>query len=201
MKSTERRARQRESLRQEILDAARELFVAEGYERVTMRKIADRIGYSPTTIYLHFEDKDDLLGAICDEAFGKLVQRLEKLDQWHPGDPLAQLRAGLHEYADFGLRNPAHYRLVFMQKQPDGLRGAFAGSGGERAFAYLREGVAACVAAGLFREVDVEAAAQSLWAAVQGVVALFVVEKPFPFVSRDALVSMTIDTMIAGLRR
>jgi len=65
----ERRAREKKELRQEILDAARDLFVREGFENVSMRKIAEKIEYSPTTIYLYFQDKADLLDCICEETF------------------------------------------------------------------------------------------------------------------------------------
>ena len=66
----ERRAREKKELRQEILDAARDLFLREGYENVSMRKIAEKIEYSPTTIYLYFQDKADLLDCICEETLG-----------------------------------------------------------------------------------------------------------------------------------
>ena len=68
----ERREREREEVRGKILDAARELFVAEGYAAVTMRKIAAAIEYSPTAIYLHFRDKEAVINAICDTDFLKL---------------------------------------------------------------------------------------------------------------------------------
>src|ERR687885_1755275 len=77
----ERRAREKQELRQEILDAARELFIREGFENVSMRKIADKIEYSPTTIYLHFQDKADLLDCICEETLGKLQQRLAAIGE------------------------------------------------------------------------------------------------------------------------
>ena len=63
-------------MRQRILDAARELFVHEGYDAVSMRRIAARIEYSPTAIYLHFPDKESILSALCDETFEKLSARL-----------------------------------------------------------------------------------------------------------------------------
>ena len=72
----ERRDREREEVRRKILDAARELFTAEGYERVTMRRIAEAIEYSPTTIYNHFQDKDDLLQALCEDEFARLLALL-----------------------------------------------------------------------------------------------------------------------------
>ena len=71
---TERREREREEVRRKILDAAHELFRREGYENVTMRRIAEAIEYSPTTIYNHFEDKDDLVKALCQEDFAALLE-------------------------------------------------------------------------------------------------------------------------------
>ena len=105
MGSIERRERQKENLRREILDAAREMFIDEGYEAVSMRKIANRIEYSPTTIYLYFKDKSELFNQLCEETFAQLAQRLENLHRKH-SDPLDYLRAGLRCYIDFGLKNP-----------------------------------------------------------------------------------------------
>src|ERR1700746_2053215 len=97
----ERRARQKKYLRQEILDAASELFVKEGYENVSMRRIADKIEYSPTTIYLYFRDKADLLEQVCHETFSRLTNVLRAiLDR--PGDPVQRLRSGLLAYIQFG---------------------------------------------------------------------------------------------------
>ena len=75
----ERRAREKEQLRRRILSAARELFVTEGYESVSMRKIADMIEYSPTTIYLYYEDKADLLDSVCKETLLNLLNTLDLL--------------------------------------------------------------------------------------------------------------------------
>src|SRR5215471_2936289 len=105
----ERRARQKRYLRQEILDAASELFVRDGFESVSMRRIADRIEYSPTTIYLYFKDKAELLEQVCTETFSRLRQVLVRIEEL-PGDPLERLRRGLMAYVKFGLENPHHYR-------------------------------------------------------------------------------------------
>src|SRR5277367_2891561 len=74
----ERRAHHKAALRREIMDVAAELFGTEGYENVSMRKIAQRIGYTPMAIYLHFKDKNDLLDCICEEAFIQLYRSLER---------------------------------------------------------------------------------------------------------------------------
>jgi AcrR family transcriptional regulator len=194
----ERRAREKSSLRQEILAAARQMFVEVGYEAVSMRKLAERIEYSPTAIYLHFEDKETLFRAVCEETFDRLVRRLDKVRARHVGDPLGGLKAGLREYIDFGLKHPDHYVVTFMQRQRATVAD-FGGSAGERAFSHLRSAVAECGKAGLLRPVDREVAAQVLWASIHGLVALFVVEKPFPFAPRQVLIETQLETLIAGL--
>ncbi|HET8644161.1 MAG TPA: helix-turn-helix domain-containing protein, partial [Vicinamibacteria bacterium] len=87
----ERRERDRQGLRRRILDAARELFMREGYERVTMRRIAQAIEYSPTAIYQHFEDKDALVRALCADEFGQLLRALPREAPADPVDGLRQL--------------------------------------------------------------------------------------------------------------
>src|SRR6478672_1258603 len=81
----ERQERDREAVRRSILDAARELFVSEGYRNVSIRKIAEKIEYSPAAIYGYFPSKDDIFYALAEEGFHLL----------HPGDSGAALDAGL----------------------------------------------------------------------------------------------------------
>src|SRR5438034_10599041 len=98
----ERQLEQRERLRRSMLDAAAELFVKEGYESVSMRRIAQKINYSPMSIYGYFRDKAELLDTICEETFAKLIQhkRLPKPEDY-PGDPVGYLKAGLRAYIEF----------------------------------------------------------------------------------------------------
>src|SRR6266581_8023816 len=90
----ERRARQKEGVREEILDAARTLFVKEGYEHVSIRKIAEKVEYAPGTIYLYFRDKAEILDRICEETFARLAIRLHAINA-DPSNPLDGLRRGL----------------------------------------------------------------------------------------------------------
>src|SRR5207237_9162206 len=118
-----RREREREALRQVIMDAARELFVEEGFENVSMRRIAEKIEYSPTTIYLYFEDKLSLLFAICGETFAKLAKRMEIIRK-ETDNPVEALKKGCRAYVEFGLKHPNHYKLTFINhpyhpKDPD----------------------------------------------------------------------------------
>src|SRR5260370_42086235 len=92
----ERRARQKEGVREEILDAARALFVKEGYEHVSIRKIAGKIEYAPGTIYLYFRDKAEILHRLCEETFSKLAQRKQAINA-DPPDPLEGFSRGLRQ--------------------------------------------------------------------------------------------------------
>src|SRR5215468_1634410 len=112
----QRREREKEEVKQKILDAARELFVEHGYEAVSMRKIAERIEYSPTAIYLHFKDKEAVLREICDADFGALAQGFATIARI--ADPRERLVATGNAYAEFGLTHPNHYRLMFMTPHP-----------------------------------------------------------------------------------
>ena len=140
MGTTERRERERQELRERILDAARTLFAEQGYDAVTMRKIADRIEYSPTAIYFHFKDKQTLLQELCDTDFGALAHEFQKIARI--GDPVDRLRQIGRAYVEFAIAYPNHYRLMFMTPskaslEPEGSRLA-RGNPEEDAYAFLR---------------------------------------------------------------
>src|SRR5215472_157963 len=149
----ERKARQKKFLRQEILDAASELFVKEGYENVSMRRIADKIEYSPTTIYLYFEDKASLLFAVCEETFAKLAKRMESITRQND-DPITALKRGCRAYVEFGLKYPNHYRVTFINHPELHLGREHylrEGSMGMRCYSHLRANVQACIREGRFK--------------------------------------------------
>lgn len=200
----ERRARQKKFLRQEILDAASELFVRNGYENVSMRRIAEKIEYSPTTIYLHFKDKAELLDQVCHETFGRLANVLARIQE-QPADPLERLKRGLLAYIKFGLENPHHYRATFMILLPKELaaaKHAKEDSPGMQAFDFLRRSISDCVAAGEFRKVDVELVSQTFWAGIHGVTSLLITHaEVFPWVGREKVIHSMVDTLVAGVAK
>lgn len=197
-----RRQREKQLLRQEILDAARSLFIREGYDNVSMRKIAEKIDYSPTTIYLYFKDKSELLFAVCQETFARLAQELKAIEG-ASADPLEALKLGLRKYVEFGLRHPQHYTLTFMIPHEHGMdrtRYLSPDSMGMKTFAFLGRGIEACVRKKKFRQVDIQTAAQALWAAIHGVTSLLISHKEFPWVKREVLVDTVIEAAVKNLR-
>jgi len=197
----ERKERQKENLRQEILDAASEMFANEGYANVSMRKIAEQIEYSPTTIYLYFKDKNDLLNQICEDTFGKLYEKVSAI-QKESGNPLECLRKGTRAYIEFGLEHPNHYEVTFITPIMEYLGEEihpYEGSMGERTFNFLRSQVDACVAEGYFRKGDVDTMSQTMWAAMHGLTSILIGHSDFPFVERSKLIDCMTETMIKGM--
>ena len=192
----ERREREREEVRHKILDAARELFVSEGYEKVTMRRIAEAIEYSPTAIYLHFEDKDDLVLALCREDFGRLLGVFEKAEL--PRDPVDRIRQLGLAYARFGLQNPNHYRFMFMTARAPEHKPE-ATDPGHQSFGFLRAAVSEAIESGAFVKSDPDTVAEVLWASIHGAMALLISVRPDCW-PRPPVADLVDQTIEAGLR-
>ena len=201
MSVLERREREKQALRQEILSAARELFANEGYESVSMRKIAEKIEYSPTTIYLYFRDKQEVVQEICRETFALLTKRLDEVLA-APGDPVERLKTGLRAYVEFGLEHPDHYRVSLMMPCTDceeAPREKFEESEGAEAFKCLTRSVSECVQAGRIANSDILAVSQVLWVSIHGLVSLLITHGDhFPWIERNRLIEMTIGTVVQG---
>jgi AcrR family transcriptional regulator len=206
MSAKDRRAREKQQLRQQILDAARDLLVREGYDHLSMRRVADRIDYSPTAIYLHFKDKQDLVFSLCDETFARLVRELETLEADYP-DPLVRLRKGMERYIAFGLKNPQHYVPAFILPHPealDSMRQAeivSADSNALRALGTLRNTIADCVRAKRIRRVDPDITARAFWTALHGITSALIVHRDFPWGDEDKVVRTLLDALVDGVKR
>ncbi|HJS58282.1 MAG TPA: TetR/AcrR family transcriptional regulator [Vicinamibacteria bacterium] len=197
MGTVERRGREREKVRKQILDAARELFARDGYERVTMRAVAEAIEYSPTTIYNHFEDKEDLVEALCQEDFARLFAALTAGPLTE--DSIERIRQMGRAYARFALNLPNHYRFMFMTaKNPDHeMRPDMPGW---RSFELLLDACREGVARGHLGGDSPEAMAQVLWASLHGAAALLVTYRPDQFPCVPAVPDLIEKTCENALR-
>ena len=208
MGTIERRERERQELRTKILDAARELFVELGYEAVTMRKVAERIEYSPTAIYFHFRDKDALMRELCDEDFGSLAREFQKIARI--ADPVDRLRKIGRAYVAFAMSHRNHYQLMFMTPHPESIKPEdsrlMRGNPEEDAYAFLKSTVAEAIAAGRLRPEyrDADLVSQMVWAASHGVVSLHIAKCKDAWVDwRDPIQTAhtQIEVLIRGLAR
>jgi AcrR family transcriptional regulator len=193
MSALTRRQQHSAELKGMILDAARDLFVREGHQHLSMRRLASKIEYSPATIYLHFRSKEELLECLVEESFDRLERTLQKVRH---DDPVEMLRAALRAYVQFGLRHPNHYHFAFVMRPGQAQSGPYRP---HQAFEFLRRCVQRCISTGRFRRVDAEVVAQLLWASVHGITSLLIARPRFPWVRRQMLIGEAIDNSIRGL--
>jgi AcrR family transcriptional regulator len=178
-RSAERRTRERAETREKILEAAREMFVQHGYEATTMRAIADRIEYTPTAIYHHFQNKEALLTELATMDFRSLARAFQRIGKIE--DPLERLSRTGQAYVDFALEHPMQYQLMFMTRKPQEVQ-VHKGKGDPRedAYAFLRETCQAAIASGRLRPEfnDPDELAQIAWSSLHGLMALHIVRHP-----------------------
>ena len=199
MGTKERQQRDRDRLQQSILTAARELFVAEGYRNVSMRKIADRIEYSPAAIYSYFPSKDDIFFALAEEGFRLLAQHLLAAIQ-NVDDPLERLRRGLWAFYEFSKTNPEYFDLMFIDRSVPSLTQDF------QRFEFFQETTAraeadlhACIDRGQFsRSLNPAAALHVLWVGMLGAATIGLAQRLAPGEDPDALARDLLDSLIAG---
>ncbi len=192
------------SRRGEILDAAKRLFLTEGFERATIRKIAASVGVSSAALYLYFPDKDAILRTIAKSTFETLLARLEESQRQADTD-LERFRAGLRAYVAFGLAHPDEYRLTFLAKMM-----ASCGPGrpvdpcgpvqaADRSFDILANGIGRLMQAGIFRPADPILTAEAVWASLHGVTGLLLDQREHLESDTEALVTAVIDMVVRGL--
>ena len=196
----QKRVKYREEFRREILDVARELFINEGYEKFSMRKLDEKIDYSATTIYLYFRDKDDLLLAICEKVAEQYFANLSRIRASHL-DPLDTLRQALLYLVEFGFNNPNQYRVFFFTR-PDvyGTQEEFMEkeSMARKSYLIFKEIVHDCIDAGKLQQLDTELLTQALAVAVHGLIVMTIYRKGFPWADRNMLAHTLVDGLLRG---
>ena len=200
-----RRERQKAETREQLLDAARELFVERGLEATTMRAVAARVGFTATTIYHHFRDKQELFEQLCARDFLELARALNRIGRM--ADPIERLRNIGYAYADFALDHPSQYRFMFMTvqvQQPQNRDEIQHGNPDEDAYAFLRHTVVDAIASERLRPelADADQVAQMMWGTVHGVVSLRITKGDDDWIEwadARATARATVDMAVRGI--
>lgn len=168
---TDRKEREKQEMRRLIIESAMRMFVDEGYEKTSIRAIAEKIEYSPGTIYLYYKDKDELLFEVQREAFGKLLEALQ--ERAVSKDPFKRLTQVMHTYVEFGLAHPDLYDLMFIIRAPMKTaeeKGEWLN--GDACFDYLRIAIQECIEKKMIRYTDPRVGSLSVWSFGHGLVSL-----------------------------
>jgi len=186
-----RRREMREDTRRSILDAAESLLVEDGYERFSMRRLANRCGYTAPTIYHYFGDKRRLIDAVLDHGFGRILDRLREVPR--STDPAEDVRAQLEAFVRFSLENPTHYRLLSLPRPDD----APPSPSEQTARQQLELPLAALLRQDRLRASSVEQAVQCVWVVLHGVISLRTTRPDARFTEK--LEAFALDTLLRGL--
>jgi AcrR family transcriptional regulator len=186
--------------RAEILRAAERIFVAEGYEGATIRKIADEVGVSSTCLYMHFRDKDEILLEICTAAMETLLALNNEISA-RPIDPVERVRAMLMAYMQFALDNPNAYRLVFCASPfgESGEKQQATQDLGAQCFERFSDAVREIAADGRLKADDELSARHALWAACHGLVSLMITKPGIDWAEPSIITRVLIDGLLFGL--
>ena len=188
-----------DKLRDDLLAATEQLMIESGgADTVSIRAIADAVGVTPPSIYLHFPDKEALIVAVCERHFEVFDSVIEQAGAT-VDDPVESLRRRGRAYVRFGLDNPEPYRILFMSRIGGDRRLEIITGAGGRAFQHLVDAVQRAIESGDFRPVDAAFAATALWTAVHGITSLLISLPDFPWPDVDALVDHVCDIQIRGL--
>lgn len=200
----ERQERDRETVRRAILDAAKDLFESEGYANVSIRKIAERIEYSPAALYSYFPSKDDIFFALAHEGFELLNAGSAQpgFADTPPQTRLDQLRESVWRIYQFSYDHPQYFALMFLDRDVPRVSKA------DECIAAARQGkdqlcalVQECIDAGDFpASLSPEVAMRLLTVGLVGIAALRISHRLAERERPDALARDLLDVTIAGLR-
>lgn len=183
-------------LRDEILDAATELLLDTGHTKaVSIRSVADRVGVTPPSIYLHFQDKDALLDAVCGRYFEKLDDEMQRVSAAQSSN-VEVLRAQGLAYIRFATETPELYRIATMGewRSDSDVDAALASS----AFEHMCATVRALIDEGTFPPGDASGIALELWSAAHGVASLLIAKPHLPFGDVEAFADRVLRAVFTG---
>lgn len=187
------------AVRRRILDAAMNLFTRQGFENVSMRRIADQIGYSAAAIYRYFPGKRDILGELRLEAFERFLAFQRSVAERY-ADPVERLRQGGLGYLRFARQRPEDYLIMFALGPMEEMVGELdQDQAPMQSFLLLEKNCRECLDTGLFPGMDARTLALSLWSSVHGLVSLLQSQRMDVFVPADqeeAFMNRLIDFMM-----
>ena len=179
-----------------ILDASMKLFVEEGFAHVSIRRIADLIEYSPTTVYLYFKDKDEIFFSLHEIGFQKMQELNRNLESIQ--NPLIRLHKMGENYLNFGMENPEYYNLMFIEREPMKKLTQMGcdWENGDAAINLLKDTVQECMEKGYLAKGDPHLVSLSVWSIVHGLVSLAIRERMEKFVPhKELLLQMMMESL------
>lgn len=185
-----------EQLRDEILDATTELLLETGHAKaVSIRAVAQRVGVTSPSIYLHFADKDALLDAVCVRYFEQLDEEMQRVAAGQTST-IEVLRAQGLAYVRFARQTPELYRIATMGEGNPGSDVDMTLT--SSAFVHMRTTIEALMDQGVYPPGDPTAAALELWTAAHGVAALLIAKPYLPWGDVEEFTDRVLRSICCG---
>ncbi|MCG2811748.1 MAG: TetR/AcrR family transcriptional regulator [Candidatus Aminicenantes bacterium] len=194
---------EKQKLRRLILEATVDLLAQEGYEQVSIRKVASLIGYSATTIYLYFKNKADLIQNVVDDGYARFMLRLAAASRGGALSPLQQLSEGMRIYIGFALENPNWYRVTFssrLGRSNNDAQFLTESATGEKGFAVLAMNLEQAMASAEIPRRSLYPAVQTIWATLHGVAMLLINSPEAGKEDQQRVIDGYIELIVNGLR-
>jgi len=198
----ERRQMEKEIIRKKIIDAASEILAEEGYEKLSIRKIASKIEYSPGIIYHYFEDKTEIVVSVVEEGYGRILKSMSEVSL-DLENPEKTIEKGLRNYIDLMLETPQQFKAVLLndieaiQEKVNMLEEGI--SKDRKSIQGLCKLVELGMEKGKFRKMDVELTAQIIWTSTHGLLSRLIIEKDISQQQRERLINHHFEILINGL--
>ncbi|WP_238882050.1 TetR/AcrR family transcriptional regulator [Clostridium sp. YIM B02551] len=203
MSISERRENEKETIKNKIIDAAKEILVEEGFEKLSIRKIANKIEYSPGIIYHYFKDKGEIISVMVGEGYKRILETISKvpLDRENPEKTLEE---GLRLYIDLMLKSPEEFKIILMsniEEVKDKVNILERGISKERkSLQGLCNLVNLGMETGNFKPMDVELTAQILWTATHGLISRLILEENISKEQKERLINHHFEILINGIK-
>ncbi len=198
----ERQIKKQEEVKKKILDAAKEIITENGFEGLSIRKITNKLNYSPGIIYHYFKDKNEIIETLVVEGYQRILAS-QKIDENNVNDPKSEIRKKISAYIDAVLKYPEEYKAFMMSHDPKILnktrilqRGI---SKKSKTIGALTKNIQRGIDCNLFKEYDAELTAQILWAGAYGLIIRLITEKDITDEQKNRLISHHFKILFKGI--
>lgn len=188
---TERRQAEIEAIRKKIIDTASDILVEEGFEGLSIRKIASKIEYSPGIIYHYFKDKNEIVAEIVENGYVEMIQRITNVAEDNE-NPENEIKEGLKAYIKFMLENPQNFKIILMtdveiiQQKVNVLENGV--SRYRKSIANLCRLLNSGMEKKKFKKMDIELTAQIIWTSTHGLLSRLILEKNISYEQKERLI-------------
>lgn len=199
---SERRQLEKEAIKKKIIDAAHEILIKDGFENLSIRKIASKIEYSPSIIYHYFKDKAEIVSCVVDEGYGKILQKIGKAEIDRK-DPINAIESVLRAYIELVMENQEQFKAILLNDLGDiqdkvnmldeGI------SKYRKSVQSLCEVLELGMDSGKIRRMDIELTAQIIWTSTHGLVSRLLLEKKVPLYQKERLINHHFEILMRGL--